>query len=205
MVATSLWATAATQEQPRASPWTVVERDGPSTLSLREFDEDGIIQFRLTYRSNIAVRHFVDVLRNWRRHPEFFPHVVQRRCFQVGDQLYSYSRIDPPLISPRDYVLQLKETSGRDGAFLSEFRTVNDVGPAPFAGVIRMPMMQGSWSLAPDRGGGTLITYVLAADPGGSTPRWIGNRTTRRALTSTVDALVARVEKLTTTSLAQVL
>ena len=48
------------------------------------------------------------------------------------------------------------------------FVSAPEAGPSVQAQYVRVTAIQGSWTLVPTRGGGSLVTYVVASDPGGT-------------------------------------
>ena len=76
------------------------------------------------------------------------------------------------------------------GAFVS----APEAGPPVQAAYVRVTAIQGSWTLVPTRGGGSLVTYVVASDPGGSLPVWLTNRAQRNAVPALVKAMLDRVK-----------
>ena len=68
-------------------------------------------------------------------------------------------------------------------------------GPPVQAAYVRVTAIQGSWTLVPTHGGGSLVTYVVASDPGGALPTWLVNRAQRHAAPAVVKAILDRVKQ----------
>jgi hypothetical protein len=113
------------------------------------------------------------VLLDYGQHARFVKGVVESRVLARGkqDQLV-YQRLSLPLISDRDYTLQVKwGASGRD--LWMTFGCANDRGPAPRPGVIRLSTHEGGWLLRPEWGARSRARYQVRIDLGGSLPRWL--------------------------------
>lgn len=101
-----------------------------------------------------------------------------------GTVWYNYQRVAPPMISKRDYTLRYESfTDPAKQSYRIEWRTANDHGPAPVRGVIRLDTCYGSFTLEPrEKGGKTLITYLVRVDPGGQVPPWVANIANRMSI-----------------------
>jgi hypothetical protein len=99
--------------------------------------------------------------------PANFERVVLRRD---GSAMVSHDKIDVPFLADRDVILYtetLKEPAS--GRHIVRWHALDDEGPPPEGGVVRMPSSRGSWTLTP-RDGGTLAIYESHVELGGSLP-----------------------------------
>ena len=89
------------------------------------------------------------------------------------DSLVVYQHLNLPVVSDRDYVLNVRW--GGDGtARWVSFHAVRQQGPAPRDGIVRVTDHEGSWQLRPLRGGkATLVRFQMTLDVAGDIPRWL--------------------------------
>lgn len=85
-----------------------------------------------------------------------------------------YLRYGPPLIDPRDTLVEMTELPNVDGRWVLSWKVAPESRdwerPVP-EGVVRMRINEGSWRLEPRDGGRrTFVTYQLLAALGGEVP-----------------------------------
>lgn len=99
--------------------------------------------------------------------PPNFERVVLRR---EGSAMISHDKIDVPFLADRDVIMHTE--TGKDpasGHHVVRWHSLEDEGPPPEGGVVRMPSSRGSWTLTP-HDGGTLAIYESHVELGGSLP-----------------------------------
>lgn len=101
--------------------------------------------------------------------------VVETRILASGvGWLRVYQRLELPVISDRDYTLQVTWGAENDDLWIA-FSAVRS-GPAPREGIVRVSNNQGSWQLRPVKGGQmTLVRFQTHLDLAGSLPRWMAH------------------------------
>lgn len=120
-------------------------------------------------------------------HRERFAYMKECAVFATqGNTAWSYSLVDLPVVSARDYVLvrRVDEDLKPDGTGRMRMRYSHDhnVGPYPRDGVVRVQVNTGYWHIHPvGDGTRTHITYHLEVNPGGSIPVWMARLAARRA------------------------
>jgi hypothetical protein len=84
-----------------------------------------------------------------------------------------YQRLNLPVIDDRDYTLDV--SWGTDGGtHWIRYGAVEEGGPDPVDGVVRVNSHSGSWQLRPAEGGdATLVRYQFHMDMAGLIPRWM--------------------------------
>lgn len=106
------------------------------------------------------------------------PHTVEARLVErTGPVLRYYQRLDPPIVTPRDYVLEGRLSRvGADGYRLT-YRAVTDRRVPPREGVVRLELIQGSWTVEPASGGkASRVTYQVLTDAKSTMPAFVANR-----------------------------
>lgn len=140
-----------------------------------------------------------DVVGDFDNYADYMPYVKESHVVEkTGDKLLVYSLLSPPLVSDRDYYIEVKRTRGSDankGVFTSAWTAKPDFKP-DVKSVIRVRQNTGSWVLEPlDGGKRTRVTYNLLTHPGGSIPTWMANKSNTVAIPSLFKAVRERAAK----------
>jgi hypothetical protein len=126
------------------------------------------------------------VLADTDRYPETMAYVKEARLVarEADGTPHVYFRVDPPVVSDRDYTLRLVLAGPGAGRTTYQVAwTLSDRGPPPRDGVVRVTLNTGGWRLEPlDGGRRTRATYHLLTDPGGSVPAFAANMANQKAL-----------------------
>lgn len=132
-----------------------------------------------------------EVLSDIEHYPEFMPYLVEIRRLESADGSYVlYERVEPPLISARDYTLRLTlQEDAKARVFRRSWSLANDLGPAIKDGTVRVTVNEGAYDLRADAAGGARLTYTLRTNPGGSIPLWIARRASTSSVPDLLDAI----------------
>ena len=130
------------------------------------------------------------VLDDAEHYAQFMPHVVESKVIsrdRAKGQVIAYARVNPPLISERDYTILVQDQStatDKGPVYKTRWSPAIDKGPPEKPGVVRIKNNEGSWLLEPtDNGAHTRGTYILWADAGGGVPAFILNSLNKKRLT----------------------
>lgn len=137
-----------------------------------------------------------DIITDFANYNRFMPYVKECRVLEQtdADHLTCYQLISPPVVSERDYVIQLTLTRGpaNNGVWKSEWTCKPEAAPER-SGIVRVRLNNGSWTLVPGPGGkGTRATYALHTSPGGSIPAFIANKSNTQAIPALFKAVKER-------------
>lgn len=92
---------------------------------------------------------------------------------ETADERVVHEQISSSVVSDRDYVVrQHRSGDGRAGAFQLTFEK-DEGGPPPAKGVVRLPVLRGSWTVTPTGDGGAEVVYRVHSEPGGSVPAFL--------------------------------
>jgi hypothetical protein len=156
--------------------WETVSR---SPLSIRQRTWSGTQTTEIEVRGTVRakVEDVEAVLLDCDGAPRFMPYL--KECWHVGapraDGTYDvYSRIAPPLVSSRDYVLRMDVTrwTPASGSFRQAWSTSTDHPVPARKGIVRLETNEGEWN-GSAQGEETLLVYRLAAASGGISPRLV--------------------------------
>ncbi|MCA9521737.1 MAG: hypothetical protein KC609_12220 [Myxococcales bacterium] len=129
-------------------------------------------------------------LLNYRKQIVLLKRIKEARVLKRGKHwLVVYQRLGLPVISDRDFTLLVKW--GREGAatWLS-YWSVNDQGPPPSRGVIRVTHSLGTWQLIPmPDGHSTLARYQMSIDMAGQLPKWMARDNAGKELPDMLEAI----------------
>jgi len=178
-------------ESARGENLAVFYREEPKThaqeiLAYTEFDAPPEAVFR--------------VVTDFEAWPKFMPFSKESKILQRAgdDSVLLYQLVSPPMVSDRDYVLEVALTFGSPAngfVYKSQWSCVPD-GLPERKGVIRMRINDGSWTYAPiDGGKRTRVTYSLLSSPGGAIPDWMVNRSSRALVPDIFQAVRERVAR----------
>ena len=114
----------------------------------------------------------------------FMPYVQESRVLArdaARHTTLAYAKVDPPIISPRDYTVLVHDESKKnaDGSitYKNRWESANDKGPGEKAGIVRVKITDGYWLLEPSADGQkTKATYLLYTDGGGGIPSFVANQ-----------------------------
>jgi hypothetical protein len=134
----------------------------------------------------------------WNGVTEQLPAMVKlRKVLSSSDiAMVFYDQLTTKVVSDRDYTLRISWTRNpQTGVIEVPFSTMNELGPPPAAGHVRVPIIRGDWIITPvtlnaaagsDRSApsaqgaqgaqgslATEITYLCYSEPGGSIPAFM--------------------------------
>jgi len=134
-------------------------------------------------------------LQDLERYPAFMPYTKVSKLLGApkadGSRLL-YSRLDPPVISARDYVVdvEVEKRIAPDGSgeFRQSWSEVQGQVPA-VAGVVRLRKNSGFWNVRPLPDGSSVATYSFTSDPGVKLPGFVVHKANRKAMTDLMKAV----------------
>lgn len=150
---------------------TVYNREVPGGAGVAEVKAELIINEPLdrVWKAVTDSGHFV----------EYMPYIEETREMGRAPDggIYVYHRIDPPLVSRREYTLKLwSEIDEAKGVWIWRWSLADDRGPPPREGCVHLSVSDGYWRLEKLGSRSTLVVYWVYSDPGGSIPLWIANK-----------------------------
>jgi hypothetical protein len=175
----------------------VAERDGVTVLS-RPRAGSQVGEFLTTGFIDAPPHAVWETIRDYDNYTRDMPYTKEGRVLSRtpdGRVIRFYSLVTVPFVSERDYVIEVLDESRWDegrGFLKMSWKHLPDAVPVR-AGVVRVTVNEGSWTLEPRDGGRrTFATYALFSDPGGSLPKFLVNH----ANSTTVPDVFRSVRKL---------
>jgi hypothetical protein len=128
------------------------------------------------------------VIRDYAHYDQNMPYTEESQVLSNegdGKLIRFYSVVNAPIVSRRDYVVEIRDVSEwKDGAgFLKVvWKAVPDAKNSR-SGIVRVRINDGYWILEPREGGKkTFATYYLYTDPAGSLPKFLVNKANTSAV-----------------------
>jgi len=175
----------------------------PSGLKVYRRDKEGtdVKEMKAIGLIDATPKEVWDVVRDLENYPKQMPYTAEVKVLsrtEADKEIWFYSRLNTPLVAPRDYVIILKDESElkEDG---KGFYKVSWTAAPPEKSdalvpekkdVVRVRVNDGYWLLEPrDEGKKTFATYYVYTAPGGSIPTFIINSANGMAVPTVFDAI----------------
>jgi hypothetical protein len=170
--------------------WEPVSESGGISVLSRARAGSAMREIRALGEVSVDAERLFAVLGDIERYPEIMPPTIAaRRLSASGTRALFYLVIDPPVVSKRDYCIQVDLSRLDRGALQSRWRLTEESCPTPSSRIVRMRSSEGRWLLRPLGPGRTLVDYLAHTDPGGSLPAWLVNRSVGKQMRGMFEAL----------------
>ncbi len=177
-----------------AQEWRTI-LSGPITVQSRSLPGTSLQEVRAEGTFDADVQDVQSAILDAEAYPRFMPYVKESRFLRGhdGDDLQLvYTRVAPPFMEERDYVVQVTvdERVAPDGSGSFRNHWVSQPNAYPKReGAVRLQRNEGTWHITPLPGGRSHVSYRFVLDPGGWIPSFaleIGNK---RAVEGTFGAV----------------
>ena len=177
--------------------WREVSRTANLAVSVRDRIGNSVKELRAVGVIDAPTWVVKNVLDDVDSYPKFMPYTAEARLLNRDTAKRTavvYMKLNPPLVGPRDVTIRIQEQvfKGPDGSmtYNTRWEADNACGPAVQAGVTRMSLDEGSWTLEPVADGkSTRATYLLFTDAGGNLPAFVINMANKRSVADLFDAV----------------
>lgn len=177
--------------------WQKASSKGQGVVWTRVVPGTAIKEVKLEAIIDAPVEQVWSTIKRVEHYTKFLPYVDEIQVFESDSQDYIYHRVNPPLVSQRDYTLLIvNEEDIEAGHYYRYWTQKNEFGPAPIKGIVRLTICDGSWELSSTEAGLTKATYWLYTDPGGSIPAWLANKANTSGLYEILSAIETRAQDL---------
>lgn len=183
-------------ESPGAG-WKEANRKKDIVIFTRDNPKAGAREIHAVSEVDAAPEVVFRVVGDFENYAKFMPYVKESKILETKGPtlLYVYALLSPPLVSDRDYAIEVKRTAGSDangGVYTSAWTSKSEMQPER-DGVVRVKLNTGSWTIEPlDGGARSRLTYRLLTHPGGSIPDWIANKSNTIAIPDLMKAVKGR-------------
>lgn len=159
--------------------WKLASNSAGIKLYTRPHIGSFLKEFKAVGEVDASSRTVHNVLDDVVAYPDFMPFTKECRIIKrEGNAFLTYQRLSPRIVSDRDYTLRIREKSwpALGGfAYLNQWESANEYGPAETKGVLRVKLCEGSWLIEPSGPNQTRATYSICTDSGGALPAFIAN------------------------------
>ena len=98
------------------------------------------------------------------------------------------------IVSARDVVVRVQGRSTPQGSGACEWTDLKEREPER-KGIVRMPLLRGSWTIERLDAKRSRVVYQVAVNPGGGLPRWLVRRGAVSALPGVIEQVRRRLER----------
>jgi len=98
------------------------------------------------------------------------------------------------VVSARDVVVHVRSQSPVGGSSRCDWTDLKEREPER-KGIVRMPLLRGSWTIEPLDAARSRVVYQVAVDPGGRLPGWLVRRGAVRALPDVIEQVRRRLAR----------
>ncbi|MBY5992311.1 START domain-containing protein [Ferrimonas balearica] len=179
--------------------WRSASNKGQAEVFTREVPGTAIREVKMVATIDAPVVKVWEAISDIQHYPAFMPYIDDIEIMGPADNggQYVYHRVDPPLVSKRDYTLLIvNEVDEESGSYYRYWTQMNQFGPEPKKGVVRLVICDGSWALQGTEDGRTQATYWVYTDPGGKIPSWLANKANTVGLYDVLKAIEQRATEL---------
>ncbi|MFL5353595.1 SRPBCC family protein [Archangium sp.] len=169
-------------------------RERPDIPGGREIWAEGVL--------DAGIQDVQAALRDHENFRHWMPYVKESRVLSAADGArVTYTRLDLPVISNRDFVLRVVDeqvlAADGTGVFHQKWTPENEALPAR-SGVVRLRHNEGSWHFTARGEGKVSFVYRFTVEPGGSIPGFLAGLGQKDAVMDTIRAVERRAQRLAT-------
>jgi hypothetical protein len=158
----------------RAEPaWKTYATQNGITFEKRAVEGSKFLEYRASVRLPLDGSRVIGAI--WAGVLDAVPSTVKKRVVvsRTDREIVVYDQIKTPVVSDRDVTIRIRKLVRSDGGGEIPFESTTAIGPPPDPKHVRIPMVRGSWSIAPAPDGSTVLTYLCYSEPGGSIPAFL--------------------------------
>lgn len=179
-------------------PWQEVQDDDGLKIWNRDIPNTNIRELKAEMVVDISADKVWAAVEDIEKYTEFLPYLTEVRVLKKsknGNSIIAYHRLDPPVVSERDYTLTINSfPKPAKGYYYRHWFATNDKGPKPQEDYVRVEVCKGSWTISKVGENKTKMVYWLHTHPGGSIPDWIANKANSVSLPELFEAIQKRAK-----------
>ena len=170
--------------------WTAAGAKGGVTLAFRDDPQLDVREVRATTELPFSAARIFPLVCDFTHYGSLVSGVEEtKRISGTAPLDYEiYMRYSPRflVVSARDVVVHVQGQSRSGGSSACQWTDLKDRVPER-EGVVRMPLLRGSWTIEPLDGTRSRIVYQVAVSPGGRLPGWLVRRGAVSALPDVIE------------------
>jgi hypothetical protein len=181
-----------------APAWEVADKNDHCTVYNRSKEGSDVKEVLAVGWFDASLEKVHAVLDDLENYKDFMPYTKESTILKRdGDVVWTYERINAPLVSERDYPIRVWHEKSDKGVVTHRFRYDPAHGPKEVDGVVRVTSIDGYWMLEPDPKAPTARTkgtYYVYTSPGGSVPTFVINGANNTAVPGLYETIKKRIK-----------
>jgi hypothetical protein len=182
--------------QAAADGWTAAGSTRGVTLAFRDDPQLEVREVRATTELPFPAARIFPLVCDFTHYGSLVSGVQETKMMSgaVPADYEIYMRYAPRflVVSARDVVVRVQSRSTPGGLSRCDWADVNEREPER-KGVVRMPLLRGSWTIEPLDVTRSRVVYQVAVDPGGRLPGWLVRRGAVGALPDVIEQVRRRL------------
>ena len=184
--------------QAAAAGWTAAGTTRDVTLEFRDDPQLEVREVRATTELPFPAARIFPLVCDFRHYGSLVSGVQETKVMSgtAPSDYEIYMRYAPRfvVVSARDVVVRVQDRSTPNGSSACQWTELKDREPER-KGVVRMPLLRGSWTIEPLAAARSRVVYQVAVNPGGRLPGWLVRRGAVSALPDVIEQVQRRLER----------
>lgn len=157
--------------------WELLKKEERYSIFSRNIPGTDLVELKSTAYFTGTVKEAVEILKEFEKHHTFMPYVEKVTVLKKkGNCYYTYTILDPPIVSKRDYLLKQCFTKITEKEAILEWNSYEDKNYSSRNDFVRVVRNKGSFTFKQVKQYDVEVTYYVHTDPGGSIPGFIKRR-----------------------------
>ena len=177
--------------------WTSAGTTRDVTVSFRDDPRRGVREVRATTEVAFAAARIFRLVCDFSHYGSLVSGIQETKMLSgtAPSDYDIYLRYAPRflVVAARDVVVRVQGQSAPDGSSRCEWTDLKQREPER-TGIVRMPLLRGSWTIEPLDATRSRVVYQVAVDPGGRLPGWLVRRGAVSALPDVIEQVRRRLE-----------
>lgn len=184
--------------QVAAGGWTAAGHAGGVALAFRDDPQLDVREVRATTELAFPAAGIFALVCDFRHYGSLVSGVKETKLMSgaAPSDYEIYLRYSPRflVVAARDVAVRVQAQSAPDGSRACHWTDLKGREPER-DGVVRMPLLRGSWTIEPLDATRSRVVYQVAVDPGGRLPGWLVRRGAISALPDVIAQVRRRLER----------
>jgi ribosome-associated toxin RatA of RatAB toxin-antitoxin module len=184
--------------QAAAGEWTAAGTTRGATVSYRDDPRRGVREVRATAEVDFPAARVFPLVCDFTHYGSLVSGVQETTVLSgaVPADYEIYLRYAPRfvVVAARDVVVRVQGASRPDGSGGCQWTHVTG-GEPERKGIVRMPLLRGSWTIEPLTATRARVVYQVTVDPGGRLPGWLVRRGAVSALPDVIEQVRRQLDE----------
>ena len=184
--------------QAAAGGWTAAGTTRDVTLEFRDDPQLEVREVRATTELPFPAARIFPLVCDFTHYGSLVSGVQETKMMSgtAPSDYEIYMRYAPRfvVVSARDVVVHVQGQSTPNGSSACQWTDLKEREPER-KGIVRMPLLRGSWTIEPLDATRSRVVYQVAVNPGGRLPGWLVRRGAVSALPDVIEQVRRRLER----------